>query len=125
MRYDTDIYYSSQNEPYEKARGYVVDEDSTFRIGFSAQEYGFEVKNENGKVWVIRKGEQAYEICLAKTPSSFTLKTPYGNLVYQTRLISFALDKKPNSYMLTLKYSLTDNSGHSQENVLKLRGMIK
>ena len=125
MRYDTDIYYSSQNEPYEKVRGYVVDEDFTFRIGFSAQEYGFEVKNENGKVTVSRKGEQAYEICLTKTPSSFALKTPYGNLVYQTRLISFALEKKPNSYMLTLKYSLTDNSGHSQENVLKLRGMIK
>ena len=125
MRYDTDIYYSSQNEPYEKARGYVIDEGSTFRIGFSAQEYGFEVKNENGKGTVARKGEQAYEIYLTKTPSSFTLKTPYGNLVYHTRLLSYSLEKKPNSYMLTLKYSLTDNSGHSQENVLKLRGMIK
>ncbi|MBE5732492.1 MAG: DUF1934 family protein [Clostridiales bacterium] len=125
MKYITDIYYSSQNEPYEKASGYIVDEGSIFRIGFTTLEYGFEVKNDNGKISVIRTGEQAYTINLSKTPSTFNLTTPYGILSYKTQLISFSNEKKNSSCSITLVYSLTDNTNHTQKNTLKLRGMIK
>lgn len=125
MRYDTDIYYSTQGNPYEKASGYVVDEGTVFRIGFSCEEYGFEVKNDNGKISVIRTGEQAYTIPLTSLPSAFFINTPYGSLRYETKLLSYSCEKKTNSYTVSLSYMLTDSSGHSQKNTLKLRGMIK
>ena len=125
MKHITDIYYSSQNEPYEKATGYIVDDGAIFRIGFTTLDYGFEIKNDNGKISVIRTGEQAYTINLSKTPTTFNLTTPYGTLSYKTKLISFLSEKKNSSYSITLVYSLTDNTNHTQQNTLKLRGMIK
>ncbi len=125
MKYIADIYYSSQNEPYEKATGYIVDEGALLRIGFSTSDYGFEVKNDNGNICVIRTGEQAYTINLTHTPTTFNLVTPYGVLSYQTKLISFSSEIKKSSYFVTLVYSLTDNTNHTQQNTLKLRGMIK
>ena len=125
MKYVLDIYYSSQNEPYEKHNGYVIDEPTLFCMAFSTDEYTFEIKRENGKVSVERKGEQSYCIALSKTPTSFSLKTPFGSLVYSTQLKSFDVEKKDNSYSLTLVYLLVDNSGHAQENILKMKGRIK
>ena len=124
MKYETDIYYSSQNEPYEKLRGYVVDEPDFFCMGFFGEDYTFEVKSENGKVSVSRKGEQSYDITLSALPSVFSLSTPFGSLCYTTTLKDFSLEKKPNAYSLTLVYSLVDNSGHSQDNVLKMKGRV-
>lgn len=125
MEYTTDIYYSTQGEPYEKAKGYVIDNGAVFRIGFSCEEYGFEIKNDNGKISVIRTGEQAYTILLTSLPVAFSISTPYGSLRYQTQLLSYSCEKKPNAYVVALCYSLTDSSGHTQKNELKLRGLIK
>ena len=125
MKYDLDIYYSSQNEPYEKHSGYIIDEPTLFCMAFSTDEYTFEIKRENDKVSVLRKGEQSYCITLSSNPTSFSLKTPFGAFVYSTQLKSFDVEKKPNAYSLTLVYMLTDSSGHTQENILKMKGRIK
>jgi hypothetical protein len=124
MKYDIDIHYSTQNEPYEKHSGYIIDEPNLFCVAFSTDEYEFEVRKQNGKVTVSRKGEQSYSITLSSTPSTFFLKTPFGSLSYTTKLKNFVVERKPNSYSVTLEYTLSDSSGHSQENILKMKGRI-
>lgn len=124
MKYITDIYYSFQNEAYEKHSGFIIDEPTCFCMAFSTNEYTFEIKKENDKVYVNRKGEQSYSIVLSSSPSTFVISTPYGSLSYTTQLLSCDIEKKPNSFALTLVYSLCDSSGFTQETTLKMRGKI-
>ena len=125
MKFNADIYYSSQNQAYEKAKGYVIDDGARFCIGFNEKDYGFEIKNNDGNISVVRSGEQSYSIFLTRELTDFTISTPYGSLRYKARLLSYNVDKKTNSYSVSLSYLLIDSSGHEQKNELKLRGMIK
>lgn len=124
MKYDSDIYYSFQNQAYEKNKGYIIDEPHLFCIGFNADGYSFEIKKQNDKVIVERKGEQSYSITLTDKPTSFAISTPYGALTYSARVKSCDIEKKANSFALTLCYSLTDSSGFTQDTTLKMRGKI-
>ena len=124
MKYITDIYYSFQNQAYEKNKGYIVDEPNLFCMAFNTGEYSFEIKKQNDIVTIERKGEQSYCIALSNQPTSFVISTPYGALSYSTSLISCDIEKKANSFALTLSYSLTDSSGFSQNTTLKMRGKI-
>ena len=124
MKYISDVYYSFQNQAYEKNKGYIIDEPHLFCMGFNADGYSFEIKKQNDLVIVERKGEQSYSITLTKEPTSFAISTPYGALTYSTCIKSCDIEKKANSFALTLCYSLTDSSGFTQDTTLKMRGKI-